>query len=376
MKIIILIPIFLPKWLGGAEIMTQNIAIDLAKKGHEVHVITLLDKGLKKLNLENEFYIHRINKPNIKILGQLIFWFKSFLLIIKLKPEIVLVEYISFLNSLISYLSKKIFKIPYILQGHGSDIYNISGMKKLILKYLSKDASAVFVLTKDMENEVRKFYHGNVFIIPNGLDQKFLDNVSKNDLMKSKIRTKLNLNQKLVLLFIGSLRTIKGVKYLINAIPQIKKFEKDVILLVVGNGPQKKELEMLVQNLNLNNNVRFFGKINRNHISPFYSIADIFILPSLSEGFPTVLLEAMAFGIPIIATNINGINEIIKNNKNGFLVNPKDPRNIAEKVLELNNKKVLYSNISNNNYKEIEKYRFDKIVSILEEICIKSSLKD
>ena len=96
--------------------------------------------------------------------------------------------------------------------------------------------------------------------------------------------------------------------------------------------------------------------------------ADVLVLPSLSEGFPVTILEAMASGLPVIATRVGGVPEIIENNVNGYLVETENPQEIAEALLTLLRDEQLRKCISGNNRKKAENYQWDKVAATLEEI--------
>ena len=120
-------------------------------------------------------------------------------------------------------------------------------------------------------------------------------------------------------------RSKKGVKYLIETLNIIKNKNKNIRLFIVGDGEEREYLEKLVKELTLEDYVRFIGKIPNERVLEYMVASDIFILPSLSEGFPVTFLEAMASGLPIITTNVRGLSEIIIDGENGFLVDPKSP---------------------------------------------------
>lgn len=96
--------------------------------------------------------------------------------------------------------------------------------------------------------------------------------------------------------------------------------------------------------------------------------SDVFVLPSLSEGFPVVSLEAMASGLPIVATKVGGLPEIVKDGENGFLVEPKSPEQIAERVLLFLNNDELRQRISRNNKEKVKEYSWGSVVSKLERL--------
>lgn len=134
------------------------------------------------------------------------------------------------------------------------------------------------------------------------------------------------------ILYVGSLYPIKGLKYLIQAFAQVLKERRDVRLRIVGNGPEKARLSLLVNKLGLQGNVFFEGFIPYNEIVPYYQQCDIFVYTTLGEPFGKSIIEAMACGKPIITSNIGGPAEIVENGRSGFLVPPTKPRAIAGKI--------------------------------------------
>jgi len=369
MKIVILVSSFPPKWLGGMEIATQNIARYLAKDGNEVHVVTSLDSGLPEEIQKDNFFIHGASYPKIKILGTIIFWIKCFFLIKKINPEIVHSQTIQMGSP--SFLAKKFWGIPYIVYCRGSDVYFPWKFKKIISKMVFNSADAIIALTDDMRNELKKYCKKDIIVIPNGIDLEKFKGFSKQAV---RDKFKIHFNKK-VILFVGNLRSVKGIDYLIGAMNSIKEKVPEAVLLLVGDGEQKKELEEMVKHLNLEENIIFSGKVLNKYIPEYMSASDIFVLPSLSEGFPMVILEAMASGLPIVATKVGGIPEVVKDGENGLLVEPKNSKQIAEKVLLLLENNELREKISNNNIEKAKEYSWrntiDKIEKIYSEVMAK-----
>ncbi len=132
---------------------------------------------------------------------------------------------------------------------------------------------------------------------------------------------------------IAALRDQKNQVTLIEAMPKVVSKIPDARLVIVGTGPLDKTLKTRVNELNLNNNILFLG--HRTDIPELLHSFDVFVLPSLYEGLPLCLLESMAAGTPVIATDVYGNNEIIKHNETGFLVPPRDPESMANAITEL-----------------------------------------
>lgn len=126
---------------------------------------------------------------------------------------------------------------------------------------------------------------------------------------------------------------LKGISYLLKSMCDIRRVHKNVMLLIIGDGPERKQLEQETIALGLQKQVLFLGE--RENIQPFFKIFDIFVLPSLSEGMPICLLEAMASGCPIVTTKVGGVPEMIENGKNGLLVNPANSEDLSKAILSL-----------------------------------------
>ena len=362
MKIAITVPLFPPKWLAGTEIATYNIAKHLARKGHEVHVITSLDKGLPRESMENGFYVHRIFWRNIRFIGIMSFWAKIFWCLKTIKPDIVHVQSVGM--GIPGLLAKTFLKKPFVVYGRGSEVYLHSTFKNTLSKLVLKNAGDVIALTEDMKNEMQKFCDRDILVIPNGIDLEVFKDLSRET---ARTRLKIGANAS-VILFIGRLHSVKGVRYLIKSIKIVKNKNRDVRLFLVGDGEERIYLENLVKDLVLDDYVRFIGAVPNEEVPEYMVAADVFVLPSLSEGFPVVILEAMASGLAIITSRVGGLPEIIKNKENGFLVEPKNPEEIAERILLLLEDDALREEISRNNLKIVGEYTWESVVGRLERV--------
>lgn len=360
MKIAMLVNEFPPKKMGGVGISTYNTAFYLSKIGHEVHVLTIQNGELPEKSTESGFYVHRISWKKIKVLGNLLFSVKVLKELKDLNPDIVHVQ--GLWIGIPGYLAKKALKIPYVVTGHGSDVYLQS---KLLLNLRSKpvlrSADAIIALTEDMKKEIQKISKKDILVVPNGVNLK-----------EFKYSLKFNRTKKeRKILFVGSLVPVKGVKYLIESMKAIKNNYSNVQLVIIGDGTEKHELEKLVVEFGLSDCVSFVGKVPNHKVSQYMIESDIFVLPSLSEGFGIVLLEAMASGLPIVASNVGGIPSLVQNEINGFLVESRNPERISEKVLLLFDNEELMIKISENNKKIVEQYDWEKVVVQLEDIYYK-----
>ncbi len=152
------------------------------------------------------------------------------------------------------------------------------------------------------------------------------------------LKKELNLNEdERIVTCISQARHEKGVEYFIRAAAIVKKRNDRVTFLHVGGGPLEDEIKKLAAKLEVDGKVRFLGV--RNDVPEIISISDFTILPSLTEAAPLALMESLAAGKTIIASNVGGIPEFIADNKNGFLVPPANENILAEKILELTDSK-------------------------------------
>lgn len=178
------------------------------------------------------------------------------------------------------------------------------------------------IINKDLIDPAR------IRVIPNGVDlKKFANPVLGMD----TLRRDLSLEQDdKIILTIGRLAKQKGTEYLLRALPEILMKYTSVKLLIVGKGPQEKKLMEKVEQLDLSLAVRFLGE--RWDIIPLLAITECFVLPSLYEGMSTAMLEAMAAGVPVVATSVGDAPEVITDGINGILVTPRKTKELVKAI--------------------------------------------
>lgn len=355
MKIAILVSFFPPKWLAGTEIATYYMAEHLAQRGHEVHVITSLDEGLPEENYEKGFYIHRLPRTKIRFAGAFIFWADIVRVIEKISPDIVHAQSLGI--GVPALLSKKILKFPYAVWGQGSDVYLPDWFTKLTSKTIIKNANSVIALTEDMKRAMQAIYNRDITIVPNGIDLKeYISELPVQNVEGAEKR----------ILFVGRLHPVKGVQYLLQAMQMVHEEVPGAKLILVGDGEEREHLETLTDNLGIRECVEFAGRVPHERVQDYMNQAEVFVLPSLSEGFPVTILEAMACGLPIVATRVGGLPDIVEGGVNGYLVNVKNPNKIADKILFLLENDEVREEISANNREKAELYTWDKVTGTVE----------
>jgi len=357
MKIAILVGHFPPKEWGGTEIAAYFMAVHLAQRGHSVHVITSLDEGLPHESCEKGFYIHRIPNIKIRICGAFLYWYAILKTIRKIDPDYVHVQ--SLFSGMPALISKRLFKIPYAVWAQGSDVYNPKGLIKLTSRMVIKNADSAIALTQDMKKEMQRICDRDIAIVPNGINMA--------DLLDDSVRKdEADFGRRI--LFVGRLSPVKGVQYLIKAMKQIHDKIPDARLIIVGDGREREMLEALSIQLGIQKYVQFGGEVPHEKVLSFMQQADVFVLPSLSEGFPMVIIEALACGLPIVASRVGGIPEIIMSETNGYLVEARDTETIANSIILLLQDEKLRKKISDNNKQLVKKYTWENTIIELERL--------
>jgi len=174
-----------------------------------------------------------------------------------------------------------------------------------------------------------------------------------------------------VLLFVGGLDAahyFKGVNYLIDA---MKYLDDNVKLIIAGEGELKKDYIKKSKDLGLEKRIHFAGYVERDILPEHYSLADLFVLPSVdkSEAFGLVLIESLASGTPVIASNLKGVRTVVDSGRTGLLFEPKNPRDIAAKAKMILDNPKLYEQFSQNAARVAnQKYRWPKIAKKLDEV--------
>jgi len=191
--------------------------------------------------------------------------------------------------------------------------------------------------------------------IDNGIDDIKFDIIIDQDKKRKELGLPANCP---VIGIISRLERVKGIKYLIHALPKILKVHKDLRLLIVGDGSEKEQLQAECRHLDIAEHVLFCG--NRLDIPEIFQVLDIYLLPSLSEGLPMGLIEAMAAGRPIVASKVGGIPAAVQDMCTALLVSPGNSKEIADAVLALLANHELRLTLSSN-ATELFKKRFSAV---------------
>jgi glycosyltransferase involved in cell wall biosynthesis len=186
----------------------------------------------------------------------------------------------------------------------------------------------VIAISESVRNSLIKYElipRSKIYVLTNCIDYQSFNKSADLNSRRDK--------NEIIIGTVGRLEKVKGINFLLFAIKIILAKFPSIKLEIIGDGSQTSELKEIAKKLGISNSVEFLGKFT--DVIPFYKRMDIFVLASLNEGFGIVLLEAMAMGIPVVATNVNGIKEVVVNGESGILVPPKNPEAIANAVIKI-----------------------------------------
>jgi glycosyltransferase involved in cell wall biosynthesis len=351
LKICVVAPLFHTS-LGGVGKQAVLLTEKLSKCGFKLIVLT------RKM----------INTPEFKTPANIeIHYIPSF------KPCVHILEEINLSNLLISLSFSLMLAFKLLVLRKKYDLAHFHGASLPLciclplLKLLGKRVSAK-VLASNLGTEVgslkgKYLFMGNLmaWIIRHtdkfiAISQEIADGLKKDGIQPEKIKqitnfvdterfypindqerhilkTALSIDRNVVINFTGRIVERKGVDILVNAFAESMELMPSSILIIVGAGPDEDKIKNMASKLGINNKIRFFG--HSREVIKYYHAADIYVLPSYAEGMPNSLLEAMACGLPIIASKIGGVVDVIENGKDGILFEPGDISGLSSALVRL-----------------------------------------
>lgn len=307
---------------NASSVHTQRWAEAMRDKGYSVDIISFEKAEIEGVNVHYIKPIRRelsANASDAKSLSYMIRARRAKKIIDSIKPDILHAHYATGYGLTGALCSFK----PYIISTWGSDIF-LAPKKNLLFRYILKHnfkkADFITATSRDLTKETSLYTDKKVMTIPFGVD---------TEVFKSRKDEK---QEALTVGIVKSLEEVYGVSYLIEAFAEVCGKYGNMKLLIAGSGPLRQSLEQLCQKLHIEDRVLFLGKIPNREIPSVLNRMDIFVMPSLSESFGVSILEAEACEIPVIATEVGGIPEVVHDGKTGFLVKPGDVKGISSKL--------------------------------------------
>ncbi|MHA1314112.1 MAG: glycosyltransferase family 4 protein [Candidatus Helarchaeota archaeon] len=346
MNILIVTPIFPPD-IGGPAIFARNISFELIDERNKVSIITLADNEKKEVlrtNKNREVILYGVKRKNhFPFLRH----FRLFMKIIaKSKDFHLIFSQGSVVMGPISLICTKLLQKPLVIKFVGDVAWETATREKKTSKTLEKFLSSPISdfkirLIKLIQKVVLK--KSTKIIVPSNYLKWILIkgyNIPKNDIVvihNSFILPKIpKESQKKeegpFITTICRLVSWKRVDQIIQMLPPLIKSYPNIQLKIIGDGPLLSSLISLVKNLKLEKHVRFYGNLSHYEAMKILNSSHLFILNSIYEGLPHVVLEAMALDIPVIATRINGTREVITHDKTGILIDPKNSNSLLKQT--------------------------------------------
>jgi glycosyltransferase involved in cell wall biosynthesis len=330
---------------GGADENTLFTVQGLNKKKYDVDLIIgeEFDKNILNKVKNNNFNIIKIKG----LKGKLNFLYDPIILLKLIK--LLKINHYDIVHThttkagILGRIASRIAGVPVIIHGlHGSTFQAFnSGLLNWLL-FLFERLTGRFTDAYISVSEVlsSKYIEKGIgekekyYTVYSGMKLDKFYNIKKNIDYEKKQR-ELGINPRYFIIGnVARMEMRKGHKFLLDAFKKIIMERKDcpLKLLIIGEGEERGNLESYVRELNLEEKVIFTGY--REDVEEFMALMDIFVLTSLREGLPRVLVQAAAVGIPLIAFNVDGVSEIIKDNQNGFLIRPRDVEQLASRIIK------------------------------------------
>jgi N-acetyl-alpha-D-glucosaminyl L-malate synthase BshA len=369
---------------GGGGFVTRDICENIVSRGHVVTVITSHYRGLLKQETVNGVKVIRVpvysrNKMEVANIGSMASYFPiSILSAMKnIKPndyEIINTHF-AIPSGPTGYVLSKLLRLPNVLSIHGGDIFDPSKslsphdmpVLKQTVRTMLNTADRVVAQSSDTKKNAYQYYKIKrpIDIIPLGIKQ--------HDFTK-KSRADFNFDpDEIIFCTIGRLIKRKNINDTIAVLSELKNRYR-FKFLIIGDGPERGNIDELAKQHGLGSNVQLMGNVSDELKFQLLSLSDIFLSTALHEGFGLVFLEAMEAGIPVVCYNRGGQNDFLEDGKTGFLVKLGDKKKFKARVLEIISNNALRSIMSAYNKKAIKKFYievcaekyislFDKVIS-------------
>lgn len=352
--------VYLPGIVGGAEIAVDNITKRINNFKFDLICLPTTREKIKNINNVQMHYVGFFT-DTATFLGRILFKFqkvifpilsmvKAYALHKRNKYDFVwaiMANYAGFGALFFKYLNKNVPFLLTIQEGSPKEeILKKVRFFKFLFKKIFTSASHVQVISNYLKDFAISMGSKNITLVPNGVD---LELFNKDNLDKVKIESiKKDLQKKEGDIFIITTSRLVKKNNISFVIKSIALLPENYKFLILGKGKEESELKKLAQKLKIKERIFFLGDVSQSHIPYFLNISDVFIRPSISEGFGNSFLEAMAMEIPVIASPVGGIIDFVIDNETGIFCDQLNHNDIAEKLVFISSNKELRENIIKN----------------------------
>ena len=333
--------------IGGLAISTERFARLLKSAGHHVHVFcptSDLSPSEKRTYAHRGISITRFGVHK-RVDDTLVDWFEMIVGEHERSPFDLLHAYFVTQAGFVATYTGKYLHIPSVVSIRGNDIERAPfdpGKFSHVL-YALQTADGVTTNASVLKAKARAFIDREITLIPNGIDTELFRPMTRNTLLIEALGLKKDDN---IIGFVGELREKKGLSTLLLAYTQVIK-NQNAILLIVGDvraGEDRRMFEDLKLSIP-NAKIVVTGYVSNHDLPSYYSVMDVVVHPSLRDGMPNVVLEAMACGKTVIATQAGGVTDMLNDGKNGRMISINDINSLATVIQEILSDKQLQSSL-------------------------------
>lgn len=347
---------------GGIAIFVQHICQELGRNNINLEVLAqhLNLKETAAFDAEQSYTVHRFyGRWRASSLAPLM---KTVFYGLKYNADVVFLGHMMSTYGIGAWLLWKIFRVPYVVLSHGFDLVEYWRQSRIdnYASYITlKDASLIIAnseYTKRIILERVDVAVDKIRVINPGVDP----DAFRPGIDTLGVKNKYGFDDERILLTVSRLVPKKNHEHVLRALPIVLKKIPNLKYLIIGKGPERKRLESVVQQLGLQNQVIYTGPIEHADLPAYYSLCDLFIMPSCVvddnfESFGIVFTEANACGKPVIGSMTGGITDAVIDGVTGLLVDPLDVSEIAKALLRLLNDPEFAKNLGKNGRKRVEK---------------------
>jgi glycosyltransferase involved in cell wall biosynthesis len=364
MKILMFSDYFLPHVGGGVEKVVYEISNRLVKNGDRVCVVTLNTRNAPKQESIDGIDVYRAKSIGLTGLTGLQGTVSPASLSLALnisrrfKPDLIHAHNLFFSTTIVATLVKKLINVPLVLTLHlgstdlmyGKDRLLATSYESLFGRWIGSNADRVIAVSGVVQSYATKslgIRKEKISVVPNGVN---LSEFRPSDPSTEKRKGPDYVTKVAV---VGRIIANKGIQFLIKAAPAVV-CKRQVEFIVVGDGPMKNQMRLLTKKLGVEQNFKFIGEVSS--VAEILRGCDMLVHPSITDGMSLTVLEAMACGIPVIATRVAGTPEIVIDGITGILCPPCDQSALAEAVIELAENRSFAKKLARNAEKFVEHY--------------------
>lgn len=331
-----------PPVSGGAEAQAKRLAETLGSKGLHITVLTMAVPGLPALEVSDGVTVRRLWAPGKGVLAAVAFMISLGVLLLKNRTAFdVYHVHLASSHAIVAGFMGPLLNVPILLKfGATREFGDIGTSKRKFagqwkLNFLKGRMDAFVCTSHEMMKEVASegFERSRTHLIPNGVDTRIYCPLETHE--REELRRNLSLGGHPTALFSGRLEPQKGLDVLLDAWKDVVGWQPGALLIMAGNGSLAPMLRDKAEQLGISSTIRFTGWLSPDELRRYYQAADLFVLPSHAEGMSNALLEAMACGLPVVASRVGGNEDVVVDGVNGYLVEPGKAAPLADAVARL-----------------------------------------